>query len=90
MGKMKELFMHMRELEMQNEDAPTDNIDDEYHYEKYIQEKYKSPRHVCFMTAQNGELVMLQGNTIEELNSIADKHKLCGEFQIMSPKQHLF
>lgn len=85
---MKELFAEQRELEMTIEDCK--HLDDEYHYEKYIQEKYKSPKHVCFMKDNEGQLVMLQGNTFQELENIAHKHKLQGEFQIMSPKKHLF
>jgi hypothetical protein len=33
---------------------------------------------------------MLQGNTPEEIMHIAKKHKLEGEFTIMSPLKHLF
>lgn len=88
MGRMKELFMHMRELEMQNED--TDHVDDDYLYEQYIQEKYKSPRYVGFMVDNQGDQVMLQGNTEQEVLSIAKRHNLEGEFTIMNPTKHLF
>ena len=88
MGKMTELFMQLREQEANTEGF--DNIDDEYQYQLYIQDKYKSPPHVCFMMDNDGQLVMLQGNTPEEIMHIAKKHKLEGEFTIMSPLKHLF
>lgn len=88
MGKMKELFMQMREQELITEQQ--DNFDDEYQYELYIQNKYKSPTHVCFMTDNDGELVMLQGYSHAEIFDIAKKHGLQGEFKIMSPTKHLF
>jgi hypothetical protein len=88
MGKMKELFMQMREHESIVEQQ--ENIDDDYQYELYIQHKYKSPPHVCFMRDNDGELVMLQGNSHEQIFEIAKKHGLQGEFKIMSPTKHLF
>ena len=88
MGKMKELFMQMREHEANVEGF--DNIDDDYQYQLYIQNKYMSPPHVCFMADQNGDLIMLQGNTHQEIMHIAKKHNLEGEFTIMSPVKHLF
>ncbi|NBW38606.1 MAG: hypothetical protein EBR30_27025 [Cytophagia bacterium] len=88
MGKMKELFMQMREQELITEQQ--DIFDDEYQYELYIQHKYKSPTHVCFMTDNDGELVMLQGYSHAEIFDTAKKHGLQGEFKIMSPTKHLF
>jgi len=42
------------------------------------------------MADQNGDLIMLQGNTPQEIMHIAKKHNLEGEFTIMSPIKHLF
>lgn len=85
MGKMKELFMQMRELEPQDMSP-----DDEYLYELYLQEKHKTPKVVCFMYDADNELVMLQGNTEQEVLSVAQKHQLEGEYVFFSPTKHLF
>lgn len=88
MGKMKELFMQMREQEKTIEHQ--NNIDDDYQYQQYIQNKYQSPRHVGFMVDSTGAMVMLQGNTEQEILETASRHGLEGEFKIMSPAKHLF
>lgn len=85
MGKMKELFMQMRELE------PTDmSPDDEYLYELYLKEKHRSPKIVCFMHDAENKLVMLQGSTEQEVLEVIKKHKLEGEYVLYSPDKHLF
>lgn len=88
MGKMKELFTLLREQELNAENAS--HIDDEYQYEQYINEKYKSPRKVCFMNDNDGKVTMLQGNTEQEVLKLAEKHGLKGEFTIITPEKHLF
>lgn len=88
MGKTKELFTLLREQEMNVENCQ--HIDDEYQYEQYINQKYKSPRVICFMTDNYGKLVMLQANTEQEVYSLAEKHNLVGEFTIFTPEKHLF
>jgi phosphoserine aminotransferase len=88
MGKMKELAMQIREKELG--EAEHQHLDDEYWYQQYIQEKHKSPKNVCFMHDSEGALVMLQGETEEEIMQTASKHHLEGEFMIMKPEKHLF
>jgi hypothetical protein len=88
MGRMKELFMQLREQEKIIENH--DNIDDDYQYQQYIQNKYQSPKHICFMLDSTGAMIMLQGNTEQEIFEIALRHGLEGEFKIMSPVKHLF
>ena len=80
--------MQLREQERTIEQQ--DNIDDDYQYQQYIQNKYQSPKHVGFMVDKSGKLVMLQGNTEQELFDIASRHGLEGEFTIMSPVKHIF
>jgi len=88
MGKMKELAMQIQEKELG--EAEHRHLDDEYHYLQYIQDKYKSPKNVCFMHDNTGALVMLQGETEEEIMMTAAKWNLEGEFMIMKPEKHLF
>lgn len=89
MGKMKELFMEIREREM-NEAEEHRNLDDEFWYQRYIHEKYQSPKNVCFMHDSEGKLVMLQGDTEEQIMEVAKQNRLEGEFMIMKPEKHLF
>lgn len=90
MSRIKEYMIKLQEAEMADADVEQQHRDDEYWYEQYIQHKYKSPKCVAFMTDAEGKMVMLQGNTPEDIYKIAEKHHLEGEFQIMTPDKHLF
>lgn len=90
MSRIKDYMMKLQEAEMADGDPEQQHMDDEYWYERYIQEKYKSPKCIAFMVNAEGKMVMLQGNTPEDIYKTAEKHKLEGEFQIMTPDQHLF
>jgi len=77
MGKMKELFMEMRERELAEEEM------------RMHPEPPMPPQNVCFMHDSTGALVMLQASTEQKILDLAAVHQLEGEFMILKPEKVL-
>ncbi len=75
MGKMKELYMEMREREIMEEEM-----------QRHADPPY-TPKNVCFMHDPSGALVMLQAKTEQQILDLAAVHHLEGEFMILKPEK---